>query len=292
MKLSSGFTNVLILITTVFILASCGLLGDIGPNPRQDQLIDPSNVNELTKVLVMPSGSQSIQGTPPPPTGGTSSPRTINPIREINSSNGSTTPIPFTYNNVNGNLGGCYVQIVGANSYYRVPYDGNSGQSGSLSLPIRLPTNLSEGSFSVDFCVYDLNGRVSNIVNVVVKVLRLGTGALQISLAWTTATDQDLHVIDPTGTEISWENPTSRSGGQLDRDDIDGYGPENIYWSENAPDGTYSVSVVDYQNTRTPNPFYVTVNSPGKSKTFNGQTSNGSKVQVLTITKSGNNYSY
>ncbi|MDO6470228.1 YfaP family protein [Maribacter sp. 1_MG-2023] len=70
-------------------------------------------------------------------------------------------------------------------------------------------------------------------------------GVLQIGLSWNTNnTDIDLHVVDPLGTTIFWENPTSSSGGFLDRDDIDGFGPENIFWNGNYPDGIYSVSVV------------------------------------------------
>lgn len=286
-----SLTNASLLLLMACLLMACPF-GKKEPVAPQEQLVDPTNANALNEVLIMPGNAQEVQGTPPAPSASPDAPRTVNPISEINSSNGSTAPIPFSYNNVNGNLGGCYVQVVGANSYYRLPYSGVSGRSGSLSLPIQLPTNVGEGRFRVAFCVYDANGRISNVVYVNVNVLRLGTGALQISLAWTTATDQDLHVIDPTGAEIYYDYPYSNSGGELDRDDTDGYGPENIFWDENAPDGTYKVSVVDYDRTSTPNPFFVTINSPGKSKTFNGQTINGNRVQVVTFTKSGSTYSY
>lgn len=72
-------------------------------------------------------------------------------------------------------------------------------------------------------------------------------GVLQIGLSWNSAnTDIDLWVTDPFGERIYFENPTSASGGFLDRDDTDGFGPENIYFQENIPSGTYRVAVHYY----------------------------------------------
>ena len=63
--------------------------------------------------------------------------------------------------------------------------------------------------------------------------------------------DLDLHVIDPDGEEISWENSSSESGGSLDIDckcSTCPDGPsENIAWTGGeAPSGTYSVWVAHY----------------------------------------------
>ena len=71
-------------------------------------------------------------------------------------------------------------------------------------------------------------------------------GVIQIGLSWDSTSDIDLHVTDPYGEEIYYSNPTSNSGGYLDRDDTDGYGPENIYWTSNIPTGNYSISLVYY----------------------------------------------
>ena len=69
-------------------------------------------------------------------------------------------------------------------------------------------------------------------------------GVLQFALSWETdSTDIDLWVTDPSGEIISYRNTNSISGGYLDRDDTDGFGPENIYWLNNIPDGTYTVQV-------------------------------------------------
>ncbi|MEO0585597.1 MAG: hypothetical protein AAF135_25530, partial [Bacteroidota bacterium] len=225
------------------------------------------------------------------PSTSTQAPTVQNNNAFIQSSNGSTAPLNFAYANVNGDLGGCYVQIDGAGEYITVPYNASSSSNGELELPIGLPTNVDAGDFCINFCVYDNQGRVSNVVSSCVSVLRLGTGAIQISLSWDNSSDQDLYVTDPEGETISYTRRTSTSGGQLDRDDTNGFGPENIFWSENAPDGTYTVEVDDYDGVPSTT-FYVTVSGPNTSRSFTGETSFGSKVDVVTFTKRGDRITF
>ena len=79
----------------------------------------------------------------------------------------------------------------------------------------------------------------------------LGTGDVRVTLTWTGDCDLDLHVVDPTGFEISYGDPSSPSGGQLDVDDIPDPGQtgthvENIFWpTGGAPSGSYSAFVRD-----------------------------------------------
>ena len=252
-------------------------------------LVDPGNANALSSVLVMPSGTQSVNGNPPTSSSSNIAPQALNLNSSVTSSNGSTAPLSFSYSNVNNNLGGCYVQIDGAGNYFNVPYNSNSSDSGELQVPLGIPTNVDGGEFCVNFCVYDESGLISNVVTTCVNVLRLGTGAVQVSLSWNTSTDQDLYVTDPNGEEISYLNVASISGGQLDRDDTDGYGPENIFWLEDAPDGVYNVKVNDYSETSTPNTVYLTVSGPNQSQNFNSVTQNGNTVNIVSFTKSGDN---
>lgn len=71
-------------------------------------------------------------------------------------------------------------------------------------------------------------------------------GVLQFGLAWNTATDIDLWVTDPSGEKIYYAHRNSAAGGYLDRDDTDGFGPENIYYRRNIPDGAYLVQAHYY----------------------------------------------
>lgn len=74
--------------------------------------------------------------------------------------------------------------------------------------------------------------------------------AITIRLDWDKTaydTDIDLHVKDPSGHHIYYDNMRCSCGGYLDRDDIKGPGPEHITYSAAKP-GTYEVLVHHYHN--------------------------------------------
>jgi len=79
----------------------------------------------------------------------------------------------------------------------------------------------------------------------------VGVGDVQVTLNWNSNADIDLHVVEPGGEEIWYNNTTSDAGGALDRDnqcsDFVLGRPENIFW-ETPPNGTYLVSVVYYED--------------------------------------------
>jgi uncharacterized protein YfaP (DUF2135 family) len=86
----------------------------------------------------------------------------------------------------------------------------------------------------------------------------VGEGSLRFSMSWTVDTDFDLHVITPSGVEISWQAKTA-GGGMLDVDDciasncrVSG-GPhvENIYFPVGPEHGTYTYWVHNYQHVAT-----------------------------------------
>ena len=249
--------------------------------------VDPADADLLSQVLIFPDDSQRNNGSAPSPTNNSQSPIISTSINEAISSNGSTVLLNFGYSNITSNIAGCYVQVDGAGNYNTLPYGTSSGATGTLQLPIGIPTNVIGGVFCVNFCIYDTNGNISNVLTVCITVLELGSGNLQISLSWDTPTDQDLYVQDPSGTTIYYSNKTSSTGGQLDRDDLDGFGPENIFWSNVAPDGEYVVSVNDYEGTFTENNFSITISTPNTRREFTGTTVNGSTADVCTFMKDG-----
>jgi hypothetical protein len=91
-----------------------------------------------------------------------------------------------------------------------------------------------------------------------------GTGAgspadavILVTLCWNNNNDEDLHVVEPDGTEIAYYSPgVTRTGGLLDRDDQvfmcdaeDGTGGrENITWAAwtNPDPGTYQVRIREF----------------------------------------------
>jgi hypothetical protein len=94
----------------------------------------------------------------------------------------------------------------------------------------------------------------------------LGTGDVQVTLLWTSAADLDLRVMDPTGTSVSYQNPTSSTGGRLDRDANRGCGSvvpdpvENVFWPQGeAPRGDYTVTVTLWNACGAPDPIEFTI---------------------------------
>ena len=79
-----------------------------------------------------------------------------------------------------------------------------------------------------------------------VRGVAVKVGDPQFTLLWDTKADIDIHVIEPTvkgdghkeGKEIFWNDPRGRHGGELDVDNIEGYGPENVYWLKVLEDGS------------------------------------------------------
>ncbi len=71
-----------------------------------------------------------------------------------------------------------------------------------------------------------------------VRGVAVKVGDPQFTLLWDTKADIDLHVIEPGGKEIFWNDTRGKFGGELDVDNVEGFGPENIYWLKVAEDGS------------------------------------------------------
>lgn len=200
--------------------------------------INPSDVNTLSQYLNLPTGTIRYDGaTIPPPTAGGSIITGFGNT-SVTTSNGGTTAISFNIPSNSGDIAGYYVQVEGSNIYYRVPYTPSIDNPNVLNVPVGIPTITQNGVFCINVSVFNNSGQVRQCVD----VLKLGSGSIQINLTWSSInTDIDLHVIDLSGTEIYYSNKSSSTGGQLDRDDVNGFGLENIYWLGTAPDGQYKV---------------------------------------------------
>lgn len=138
-------------------------------------------------------------------------------------------------------------------------------------------------------------------VQIAESALENGYGDVQITLIWSNIADLDLHVIDPNGEEIYFAHEYSASNGTLDVDDIDGYGPENIFWPENeAPDGTYEVLVhhypwseLSYQSATgnsgypTTSNYTVLVNAFGTIAKYTGSISYDQSIPIISFDQDG-----
>jgi hypothetical protein len=100
-------------------------------------------------------------------------------------------------------------------------------------------------------------------------------GDPQFTLIWNSRADLDLHVQEPGGSHIYWESRNGAQGGELDVDDVDGFGPENIYWVQGqGPPGEYKWYVHYYGGLggiAVPTRWKMRLKHDGGVKVFEGQ---------------------
>ena len=125
------------------------------------------------------------------------------------------------------------------------------------------------------------------------SALEYGYGDVQITLVWNNQADLDLHVFDPYNDEIWWKYKDSYSGGILDVDDTDGYGPENVYWPQGeAPSGNYEVYLNYYVWNNQPwrpltSNYSILINAFGKIRRFTGTISLGETIHIKDFDQNG-----
>ena len=160
----------------------------------------------------------------------------------------------------------------------------------SYSAPAKVQSYIQYGSPpSFTPPTYDFSSLVttanawSEPANVDIKVTDVGSGNFQITLTWDTATDVDLHLEEPGGYEIYWLSPNSTLGdGYLDVDDLDGFGPENIYFDTNIPSGNYTVKVKMFNNYGiTSTNYSVTVKRNGQTQSYSGTLLNSGEIDNI-----------
>jgi hypothetical protein len=77
---------------------------------------------------------------------------------------------------------------------------------------------------------------------------RAGEGAIRVSLTWGRQLDVDLHVFEPDGTHVFYDNKIGTSG-RLDVDDFLYWGPENyVVECDRVVEGTYKIAVNYFRN--------------------------------------------
>ena len=70
-----------------------------------------------------------------------------------------------------------------------------------------------------------------------IRGVEVKVGDPQFTLLWDSKADLDLHVVEPGGKQIYWLDTKGNHNGELDVDNRDGFGPENIYWLQPKSDG-------------------------------------------------------
>lgn len=175
-----------------------------------------------------------------------------------------------------------YAAVDGQTGYWSIPVPPGSTVADVLLTFVQDLGGQVGGTeaLAIIFEVADALGNISAPQSTPTVITVVGTGDVEVALNWTVANDLDLHVIDPTGHEVSFEDPFDATGAisLLDLDsnpacDIDNIDAEHIVWPKGgAPHGTYTVRVDNFDNCLNVAASYtVTVQVAGKpSQTFVG----------------------
>lgn len=242
---------------------------------RWDATIQPSRSGQVTAMARDKAGNSSSAG-PAPYTVTTPQP----PRADFSCSPTSGTP-PLTVE--------CSDRSSGDITSWH--WDFGDGSTSSSRNPSH--TYHSSGRYKITLTVHGPGGSDTKEF-CCVEVLR--TGDVKVTLIWWSTADLDLHVVDPNGCEIYWDNRRCPSGGELDVDancDCGSCGTvtttpvENIYWPPGqAPRGEYKVYVKYYRlchGASSTESFKVRILVDGKELEYTGKVSEDKKVLVTTF---------
>ena len=101
------------------------------------------------------------------------------------------------------------VSAVGADDYYSVPLPSASSLE---NVVVSLSPDVEGSQLRLRYALEGANG-VGPYVDQTLRIVRAGSGDVQASVAWTGASDVDLHVFDPSGEQVYFSNRLAASGG-------------------------------------------------------------------------------
>jgi len=149
------------------------LLGSCGDDSGEGDpgLVDPSDPNALSQVLVIP-GAQRMQGAPPQSSDDPDAP-VISGSANLDTMSGEQAVIEVGYESPTGYVD-CYVQVIGADDYFLISLP-SAATTGTIQIPVNIPANVATGGFDFYTCISGENGTVSNPVSTAVDVTYQGT---------------------------------------------------------------------------------------------------------------------
>lgn len=309
---SSIMKKIIFLLVVSLFFYSCS--EDEGSdNTNEDDSIIVSDAESLMGAMILP-GSTIRNGDIPVPAGTPSDVIESMPSSIIITSN-SSFDVPFEINTADGRVPRLvFIKLDGSDRYYEIELD-SEGQVVSLG---RSPSIISGGAFNcqgkpniklsgggpLQNEPYTNNATVrtysppvavpldtsflndinfwSEPIQISFKCYEVGSGDIQISLTWNTQTDVDLWLTEPDGTRIWYQNTSSASGGELDYDNTTGFGPENIFYLNEAPSGEYTVEVNYYSGAPTVTNYNVVVKNGNNVNTYSGVLDTDDQTNLVT----------
>jgi hypothetical protein len=266
-------------VATTLVLVACQTPEPLGPSGSLADLI-----------TFVSARNSAVQGT-------------LQPGVQPSGTAGPTVELAGISSAVNG--GSSKVSLSGSDTFQRVTI-GIEGVEGWYDL--RLPSGASledvvlgvspqvgANQLRMRYTVEGVNG-LGPFAAQTVRIVRVGTGDVQINVAWSGASDVDLSVEDPSGFILYYGAKRSDSGGSLDLDsnaacNIDGKNAENVVWPTNvAPSGPYKVTVRYFDDCGVArSDWVVTVQLRGQAPqtftgSFVGTALNNAPAQIGTFT--------
>lgn len=173
------------LLTIIFasLVVSCK---DDESSPKQIDVDDPNAVSNSIEI----ENSTFIKGIPPSPSTSETAPVLYEETGSLISVQG--TKLIVNSEVESGSAAGFYVQIDGADGYFKVTSNTATGRLGAKkqinpfhragrksdeynpSFSIEIPENIKPGEFCISYCVYDAQNQVSNIIERCIEVATLG----------------------------------------------------------------------------------------------------------------------
>lgn len=103
-----------------------------------------------------------------------------------------------------------YISVEGVSGYYAYPVE----TSGLVyQIIINLSQDLDAENLTINVSAKSISGSTGTMeATGTINVIEVGTGMLQISLSWDKSDDLDIHLFEPDGTEIYYNNTISING--------------------------------------------------------------------------------
>lgn len=268
------FQNASTRLAALAALALCaGACGDNSSGPSADR----GTITDFVASVSIDSTQGAVEATAVPrPMNGGPAIAVAGHLTIVNGGTATltvTSPTPFDKVFVAGAapISRLFTPVTG---FFQVPLP---AATTAANLLIVFPQTLPANTFNLYFAASDPAGKVGALQERSVRALVVGTGDIQVTAAWDTESDVDLHVVDPGANEIYWADRQSPTGGQLDLDSnaacaIDSVSNENITWPVGAaPQGTYTVRLDYWSNCSAAQTNYtVLVNNGGDIHIYNG----------------------
>lgn len=154
-----------LIVVSVFA-SSCGS-DDGGTN-----FVDPGDPNALSAAIVIP-GATRVVGQPPASSGTGDAP-TIAGGTDINVDSGGQAVLEVTYDSPTG-YENCYVQVIGADEYFLIDNASSASTTGTIQIPVNIPSTIDTGIFDFYTCISGAGGAVSNAISTGVGVTNTGS---------------------------------------------------------------------------------------------------------------------